>query len=233
MEKRRILFAASTAGFVVAMAIPAASLSGARAARPIALDDIATFPTSALPDCGPGGKPGRKKVAWVVRVVIPESFNITKLSRDIRYEPNDPNGTDDQEDDDEGRYSVSRENTTNDPEYQSNPFNIDLTPIAVRNDKKSRMYVKIRLIMKDERYKFYQFGGRHAIAYGNDEGRDMFCWDSIKQNKSGKSVAIFYVRLGEGAEFDASGLYNFALEAKDPATVPAMIVVDPKVKNSG
>ena len=46
-------------------------------------------------------------------------------------------------------------------------------------------------------------------------------------------MAIFYVRLGEGAKFDASGSYNFALEAKDAATTPAMIVIDPKVKNSG
>lgn len=233
MEMRRILSAAASAGFVFAMTSSTETLSRGLPARPIAADDTASFPTSELPDCGRGGKPGRGKVAWVVRVLIAEDTDIRQLRRAIRYEPNDPNGTEDQEDDDEARYNASQENVTDDPDYVNNPFNIDLTRVIIQNNKKFKMYVKIKIIAKDKRYKFYQFNDDHAIAYGDDRGQDMFCSDHVKQNKNGNSVAIFYVRLGEGARFDTAGFYNFALQAKDATTTPALIVIDPKVKNHG
>ena len=68
-------------------------------------------------------------------------------------------------------YDASKENITNDPEYENNPFNIDLTPIINQPDKKNRMFVKIRVIVKDDRFKFYQFSGQHAIAYGDTRAR--------------------------------------------------------------
>jgi hypothetical protein len=232
MVMGRILSTASTAGFVLAMTTPTTSLSRGLPPRPIAADNLTGFASSSLPDC-PGGKPGRKKIAWVVRAVIPENVDITKPPRAIRYEPNDPNGTDDQEDDDDDRFDASKDNVTDDPVYENNPFNIDLTPIINLQDKKNRLYVKIRIIMKDARFKFFQFNGSHVISFGDVVGKNMFCSDHLKPNKTGKSVAIFYVRLGTGAAFDASGSYNFGLEAKAAADTPTLILIDPKVKNSG
>ena len=107
--------------------------------------------------------------------------NIPRLKRAIRYEASDPNRTEDQENDDDARYDASQENTTNDPEYQNNPFNIDLTTITGRNDKIKGKFVKVRVIAKDTRYKFYEFNDRRVIAYGNAKGKAMICFDHPKQ----------------------------------------------------
>ena len=169
------------------------------------------FANIAMSPCSP--TPNTSNIGGVVRVNLPVDIQVKqwKNKRDVTYL--DP---------DRGVWVALDKNTPD-------PFHIDLTKLT--SIYATGKYVKIRVISRDNYFRFYRDGMIDGVARGNLAPDEALCG----AESSGASERAFYVMLspdqGNGKK---ASTYAIGLQPANPIEpTETPILIDPKVENNG
>lgn len=191
------------------------------------------LPSSLQPltGCTFNGEP-----ATVVRIVIPRDFIAADKNTQVRQKVD----TGLVGEDDEDAWDASPKNrkldTTTD--YTENPYSLDLRTTGVASGE----WVKIKVILKNKAYRFYDHAGVSAIrgvAADSTLNGDWLCqkrkaFDETDKNKL--NVLIFYAKRRPGVY---EGLVNYIIEPDNKNGSGATggydtrIIIDPRIRNEG
>lgn len=192
---------------------------------------------------------GVPEPATVVRIVIPKNLTTTDKTQWVRYKKYSratptptptPTPSATPALDDEVEWKSSSQNTSSNPDYQTNPFHLDLTTLPVLKDE----WVKVRVFLKDKAYRFFDHSDSPIWGIAYDKGAPFSRWfcqkdhdDALSRSKNDKhSVLTFYLQRVKGG---GEASVNFVIEA-DPTKgsgatggYKTPILIDPKIQNDG
>lgn len=178
-----------------------------------------TVTSSPIPPCGSGVDP-----TDVVRVPLNAPLDPAAANGSVvKYEPIANNANDE---DDDAEYAKSTPNAISN---DNSLFDVGLKSMGASSSN----WVKIKIILKDNRYSFYSDSTFNGVGIGDTGNHSNLCYkgDGViksKPNANGHTVAVFFAQVQSATT--QAGAYNVGLQVVGQSTA---IFIDPKLMNNG
>lgn len=176
----------------------------------------------------------------VIRIAIPKNLSTTDRKRHVRQRSTRRPETGD----DEALFEQSDPNEGTTEEFRTNPFHMEIG--SIKGADADPAYVKVRVILRNKAYKFYEDATRTPAVLGvvyerGQPGGDLFCQkgrtDSFTRTRNGKkNVLTFYIKRRQA--FPPAPINLIIVADPDPASgatggFDTPILIDPKIRNDG
>lgn len=183
---------------------------------------------------------GAPEPKTVVRIAIPKNFSTTDRKRHVRHRSTRQPETGD----DEALFDNSAPNAGATPDFQTNPFHMEIG--SIKGPEVDPAYVKVKVILRNKAYKFYEDASRTPAILGvvyeqGKPGADLFCQkgraDAFTRSRNGKkNVLTFYVLRQK--EFPSASINLIVVADCEKPTdttggCDTPILIDPKIRNNG